>query len=51
LAAALTRLFAERERWPALREQGRRYVENERSWASSVARYRDVYDSLPRRAT
>ncbi len=51
LAAALTRLFAEREQWPALREQGRRYVENERSWASSVARYRDVYDSLPRRAT
>jgi glycosyltransferase involved in cell wall biosynthesis len=51
LAAALTRLFAERERWPALREQGRRYVESERSWASSVGRYRDVYDRLSRRAT
>lgn len=51
LAAALTRLFAGRERWPALREQGRRFVESERSWAASVARYRDVYASLPRRAS
>jgi PEP-CTERM/exosortase A-associated glycosyltransferase len=50
LAAALTRLFAQRELWPALRERGRRFVESERSWAASVARYRDVYDRLPRRA-
>jgi PEP-CTERM/exosortase A-associated glycosyltransferase len=51
LAAALTRLHGERERWPALRERGRSYVENERSWKSSVARYRHVYASLTRRAT
>jgi glycosyltransferase involved in cell wall biosynthesis len=50
LAAAVTRLFGQRERWPVMREQGRRFVENERSWASSVARYRDVYGRLPRRA-
>jgi PEP-CTERM/exosortase A-associated glycosyltransferase len=50
LAAAVTRLSAQRERWPLLREQGRRFVEKERSWAASVARYRDVYGSLPRPA-
>jgi PEP-CTERM/exosortase A-associated glycosyltransferase len=50
LAAAVTRLAAQRERWPLLREQGRRFVEKERSWAASVARYRDVYGSLPRPA-
>jgi len=49
LAAAIARLFSEPERWPVLREHGRRFVENERSWASSVARYRGVYDSLPGR--
>jgi PEP-CTERM/exosortase A-associated glycosyltransferase len=49
LAAAITRLHAERGRWPALREQGRRFVESERSWAASVARYREVYDRLPGR--
>jgi PEP-CTERM/exosortase A-associated glycosyltransferase len=51
LAAALTRLSAQRGRWRALREQGRRFVENERSWAASVARYRDVYGRHARRAT
>ena len=45
LAAALIRLLAARERWPALREQGRRFVEQERNWAGSVARYRSVYDA------
>ncbi len=42
LAGAIVRLLAERERWPQLREQGRRFVEHERNWAASVARYRDV---------
>jgi PEP-CTERM/exosortase A-associated glycosyltransferase len=50
MAAAVTRLSAQRERWPLLREQGRRFVEKERSWAASVARYRDLYGSLPRPA-
>ena len=38
-------------RWPALREQGRRFVENERSWQASVARYRRVYDGVTGKAT
>ena len=36
----------ERERWPQLARAGRRFVESERNWAGSVARYRDVYGRL-----
>jgi PEP-CTERM/exosortase A-associated glycosyltransferase len=32
--------------WPQLREQGRRYVEEQRNWAASVSRYRKVYGDL-----
>ncbi len=46
LADAIVHLLGERERWPLLREQGRRFVERERSWAGSVARYRDVFGRL-----
>ena len=46
LAQAILRAFAERERWPRLREQGRRFVERERTWSASVARYRDVFANL-----
>lgn len=34
-----------------LREQGRRFVERERSWAASVANYAPVYERLLARAT
>jgi glycosyltransferase involved in cell wall biosynthesis len=43
LADKTLALLAQPQRWPALRAQGRRFVENERSWKASVARYRDVY--------
>jgi PEP-CTERM/exosortase A-associated glycosyltransferase len=43
LAEAIVRLFAQWERWPQLREQGRRFVERERNWAGSVGRYREVF--------
>jgi PEP-CTERM/exosortase A-associated glycosyltransferase len=43
LARKTLDLLASPHRWPALREQGRRFVENERSWKASVARYQDVY--------
>jgi len=33
-------------RWPVLREAGRRYVETERNWPISVARYKHVYGRL-----
>jgi PEP-CTERM/exosortase A-associated glycosyltransferase len=43
LARQLLALLAAPQRWPALRAQGRRFVEAERSWAASVSRYRAVY--------
>jgi PEP-CTERM/exosortase A-associated glycosyltransferase len=46
LAAAVLGLLAQRERWPQLRRAGRAFVERERHWAASVARYRPVYESL-----
>ncbi len=46
LADALQSLLDDRERWPALRTRGRQFVERERSWTASVARYHDVYRSL-----
>jgi len=36
-------LVRERDRWPHLREEGRRFVEDERNWPRSVGRYRRVY--------
>ena len=46
LADALVRTFALRERWPQMREQGRRFVERERTWPASVERYRPVFGRL-----
>lgn len=43
LAAKAIALLGDQGRWPALRSAGRRYVETERNWRASVARYRDVY--------
>lgn len=46
LAEAVTSLLGMREKWPELRRAGREFVERERNWAASVARYRPVYDRL-----
>ena len=46
LAAAVTRLLAEPESWPALRKAGRVFVETERNWKTSVANYASVYAAL-----
>ncbi len=43
LARAVESLFAGRDRWPALQAAGRRFVEGERNWRASVARYEAVY--------
>ncbi|TLD45931.1 MAG: GDP-mannose-dependent alpha-(1-6)-phosphatidylinositol monomannoside mannosyltransferase [Accumulibacter sp.] len=43
LAAAIDELLAKRQRWPEIRRQARHFVEVERTWATSVARYREVY--------
>ncbi len=44
LAAAVIRLLREPQRWPAMKDAGRRFVESERNWVASVERYRNVYD-------
>jgi PEP-CTERM/exosortase A-associated glycosyltransferase len=46
LAAAVETLLDQRERWPGLRRAGREFVERERNWATSVARYRPVFERL-----
>jgi PEP-CTERM/exosortase A-associated glycosyltransferase len=46
LAEAILRMLDERARWPQMRAQGRRFVEEERNWARSVARYAPVFERL-----
>tara|TARA_R110002110_G_scaffold91264_1_gene237383 strand:- start:38697 stop:39896 length:1200 start_codon:yes stop_codon:yes gene_type:complete len=38
--------LAQRDEWPAIRRNGRAYVENERNWPVSVANYQSVYGAL-----
>ena len=46
LADKLARLLEAQESWPALRAAGRQYVETERNWRVSVARYKNIYGGL-----
>jgi PEP-CTERM/exosortase A-associated glycosyltransferase len=46
LAGAILDLVSRRERWPELRARGRAFVERERTWRASVARYAPIYDQL-----
>lgn len=50
LANRIEAMLACRAEWPALRDRARRFVERERTWARSVARYRNVYDAVCARA-
>ncbi len=43
LAEAAARLITERDRWPERALAARAFVERERTWETSVARYREVY--------
>lgn len=43
LALAVRRVMDDRPRWDEVRAAGREFVESERTWQDSVARYRDVY--------
>ena len=43
LATALDDVLARRDEWPRIRQQARRFVEQERTWSDSVARYAQVY--------
>ena len=46
LAARVLEVERDRAAWPALGARARRFVETERSWPASVARYREVYGRL-----
>lgn len=46
LADAVETLLEHRADWPRLRLAGRKYVERERNWSNSVARYRPVFERL-----
>jgi len=43
LEQGLEAALAKREQWPQIRAQARRFVEQERTWTNSVARYAEVY--------
>lgn len=46
LMDAVTGLLARRDQWQRMRDSGRAFVEQERTWTSSVARYKAVYEGL-----
>jgi PEP-CTERM/exosortase A-associated glycosyltransferase len=46
LVSAVLSVAKAPERWAAIRAAARRYVETERNWRASVARYRAVYEPL-----
>lgn len=48
VAACIIELLRQPEIWPRLRQNGRNFIEAERTWALSVARYRTVYEELLR---
>jgi len=49
MASKIRVALADRDRWPRMRQAGRRFVEQERNWRISVANYRDVYERLVKR--
>lgn len=51
LASQVLALLAAPERWPGLRDAARKFVENERNWPRSVARYQAVYGKLSSQLT
>jgi len=46
LAAAVLCLQKDSGRWPQLRDAARKFVETERNWDASIARYVDVYERV-----
>ncbi len=46
LAAGVAALLERRQQWPELRRAGRDFVERERNWRASAARYRPVFEQL-----
>ena len=50
LAQAILELLNNRQNWPALKANGRQFVENVRNWRNSVANYREPYTRLVKQA-
>jgi glycosyltransferase involved in cell wall biosynthesis len=46
LVRKLLALLDQEDRWPAIRDAGRDFVENERNWVNSVANLKPVYQRL-----
>jgi glycosyltransferase involved in cell wall biosynthesis len=46
LVEAVDTLLRERASWPAMARRARAFVEAERTWPASVARYAPVYEGL-----
>jgi len=46
LVRVLLDLLGARERWPAMRDAGREFVETERTWSNSVANLKPLYQRL-----
>jgi PEP-CTERM/exosortase A-associated glycosyltransferase len=51
LAEQVIQLVRQADTWPLLRRQARAYIERERNWAASVARYGPVYQRLTAQAS
>jgi glycosyltransferase involved in cell wall biosynthesis len=51
LVSKLLTLFDTQETWPAIRDAGRRFVEEERNWTNSVSNLKGVYQSLAPEST
>ena len=45
-ARAIEDALSRREQWDGVRARGRSFVESQRTWAMSVARYAPVYERL-----
>lgn len=46
LADKVLGLLQSTDRWPALKQASRQFVETERNWKASVARYQPIYEKL-----
>jgi len=51
LASKVVGLLKFEQGWDGMKKNGRKFVETERNWAASVARYRGVYGSLVKPGT
>jgi glycogen synthase len=49
LAEGVLAALADRESWPRIKANAARYIDSERSWRHSVARYAEVYEGVLRR--